>query len=188
MSSRLERAQTGQNVARWRLDRGEEEFWKQRVSLAMLADLARHAVGIMNYDGFCAAWDEALRRANLLSFHDRPEEVIDTKAMACRYTIRLGMSHRQPAEPFFGSMELRWEWDALTSARAQTIEEDVVAELLGRENAKNNQKRVDAGCQPLFSQVQRYCMPRCAEDAWRFKKTIRHREMHPDAPYRGRSR
>jgi hypothetical protein len=91
----------------------------------------------MNYDDFRAAWDEALRRANLLSFHDHPEEVIDTKAMARRYIIRLGMTHPQPAEPFFGSMELRWEWDALKSARTQTIEEDVVVELLGRADAQN---------------------------------------------------
>jgi hypothetical protein len=58
----------------------------------------------------------------------------------------------------------------------------------GCDFAEANRKRLDAGCRPLFSQVQRYCTPRCAKDAWGFRKTIRHREKHPDAPYRGRSR
>jgi hypothetical protein len=42
---------------------------------------------------------------------------------------------RRPG-PMTPPSELKWEWDALMSARTRTIEEDVLGELPGREDAK----------------------------------------------------
>jgi hypothetical protein len=90
----------------------------------------------MNYREFLAAWEEALREARVLAHGDRPEETIDPEGMERRYSVRV-MSRGEPApEPFTASMELKWEWDALISARTRTIEEDVIGELLGREDVE----------------------------------------------------
>lgn len=86
----------------------------------------------MKHDAFRAAWDAALRDAGLLTSHDRPEDSVDLATMSRKYSVLVGMFQRQPAEPFVGSMELSWQWDALHSARTQTTEEDVLTELLGR--------------------------------------------------------
>ena len=84
----------------------------------------------MQYNEFRAAWDEALRRGKVLSFHDRPEETIDVATMSRRYSVRVGMGSGAPAL-FTTSMMLEWEWDALMSARFCTTEEDLLNELLG---------------------------------------------------------
>jgi hypothetical protein len=89
----------------------------------------------MNYEAFRAAWDDALRRENLLTAQDRSDESIELGSMTRRYTILLGLVHSPPAETFLGTLELGWKWDALKSARARTTEEDVLTELLGREEA-----------------------------------------------------
>lgn len=86
----------------------------------------------MNHDAFRAAWDAALRAAGLLTRHDRPEDSVDLATMSRKYSVLVGMFQRQPAEPFMGSMELSWQWDALHSARTHTTEDDVLTELLGR--------------------------------------------------------
>ena len=88
----------------------------------------------MDYHAFRRAWDEALHRADLLAHHVRAEEGIDLASMTRTYSIRLGMDRPQPAEPFWGSMEVRWKWDALKSARTRTTEEDLLTELLGKED------------------------------------------------------
>jgi hypothetical protein len=89
----------------------------------------------MNYREFLAAWDEALLGKRVLALGDRPEETIDLEGMESRYSVRVWTFSGGPApEPFTASMELKWEWDALMSARTRTIEEDVLGELLGRED------------------------------------------------------
>jgi hypothetical protein len=86
----------------------------------------------MHYDEFRAAWDEALHRGKVLSFHDRPEETMDVATMSRTYSVRVGMSSGllMPG-PFTSSMLLGWEWDALMTARFSTTEEDLLRELLG---------------------------------------------------------
>jgi hypothetical protein len=92
----------------------------------------------MDYDAFRSAWTDALRDANLLSYNDRAEEAVALDSMSRKHFVRVGMFQGgQPAEPFMGSMELSWEWNALKSARTRTNEGDVMAELLGRDTARD---------------------------------------------------
>jgi hypothetical protein len=46
----------------------------------------------MHYEEFRAAWDHALRRGRVISFHDRPEETIDIATMDRRYMVRVGLA------------------------------------------------------------------------------------------------
>jgi hypothetical protein len=87
----------------------------------------------MNLETFRIGWDAALREARLLAHHDRAEDSIALETMARKYFVRLGLSRPRPAEPFLGSLELSWEWDALLSARTRTTEDDLLTELLGRD-------------------------------------------------------
>jgi hypothetical protein len=90
----------------------------------------------MNYREFLGAWEEAFLGKGVLAHTDRPEETIDLEGMERKYSVRVGMFCGGPSpEPFTASMELKWEWDALKSARTRTTEEDVLGELLGREGA-----------------------------------------------------
>jgi len=86
----------------------------------------------MNYDLFLAAWLRTLAAAHLqmLSF---PTETIVLRTMARAYNdyVSLGMPFR--ASRFTITAELRWEWDALSSARSETVEEDMLMQLLGDE-------------------------------------------------------
>jgi len=100
----------------------------------------------MNHDEFRKAWDDALLLRGLLSHGDRAEEVLSVSEMERRYSVRVGMfSGGQPAEPFLGSAELKWSWDALKAARTRSTEEDLLTELLGRE--------VKPAGEPLFLRV-----------------------------------
>ncbi len=85
----------------------------------------------MHYEEFRAAWDHALRRGRVISFHDRPEETIDIATMDRRYRVRVGLGAQPGPEPFTTSMLLKWEWDALISARFVTCEEDLLTQVLG---------------------------------------------------------
>lgn len=59
----------------------------------------------MDYQAFRAVWERAFHDANLHSHMDRAEETIDIGSMSRTYSTRLGMASRQPAEPFFGSID-----------------------------------------------------------------------------------
>lgn len=87
----------------------------------------------MNYDAFRRQWEAALREAGLLTHLDDAEESVALATMSRKYVLRAGAFQNQPAEPFTGSIELRWEWDALLAARARTTENDLLTTLLGRD-------------------------------------------------------
>lgn len=53
----------------------------------------------------------------------------------CRsFKTTLGSATDQPAEPFFVTASVSFEWDPLESARTYTNEDDLLTELLGRED------------------------------------------------------
>lgn len=62
--------------------------------------------------------------------------MIDVGTMARKHAVRIGLDAPQRAEPFLTSMRLGWTWSPVDSARTYTNEEDLVAELLGREQAR----------------------------------------------------
>jgi hypothetical protein len=86
----------------------------------------------MNYDLFRSAWQTALTAAHLqtLSF---PTETIVLRTMARAYKNYVSLGMLFPASRFTISAELSWEWDALMSARSETVEEDMLMQLLGDE-------------------------------------------------------
>jgi hypothetical protein len=90
----------------------------------------------MNHDAFRSAWLDALRAAGLLGYPDAPEDLIDVGSMARKHSLRVGMGAKQSAEPFFATMRLGWTWSPMHAARTHTNEEDLLAELLGREQAE----------------------------------------------------
>jgi hypothetical protein len=64
----------------------------------------------MDHDAFRSAWTGALRAADLLAYHDRPEDSVTLTTMSLKHFVRVGMFQGgQPAEPFMGSMELSWQ-------------------------------------------------------------------------------
>jgi hypothetical protein len=87
----------------------------------------------VTYDEFRAAWLLALRESGLRCFGvDALQESLELRA-----TDRIGESLVEPyyqPEPFTVCAKLRWRWDALNSARTATSEEDLLAELLGRDD------------------------------------------------------
>jgi hypothetical protein len=91
----------------------------------------------MDHDAFREAWLDALRDEELLRYPDRPDDRIELAKMSREHSVRIGMGHRQQAEPFFVSMVLGWTWSPVHAARSYTNEEDLLSELLGRKQAQD---------------------------------------------------
>lgn len=90
----------------------------------------------MDHGAFRDAWLDALRSEELLRYPDRPQDRIDLADMSREHSVRVGLGHRQDAEPFFVSMVLGWSWSPVHAARTYTSEEDLLSSLLGREQAE----------------------------------------------------
>jgi hypothetical protein len=84
----------------------------------------------MNYDLFMAAWQEALA-ASRLQLWLFPTETIVLRDMARVYKAYVSLGKLPPADAFNVTAELSWEWDALLSARSETVEEDMLMQVLG---------------------------------------------------------
>jgi hypothetical protein len=91
----------------------------------------------MDHDEFREAWLDALRAEELLRYPDRPDDRIDLAKMSREHSLRIGMGHRQQAEPFFVSMVLSWTWSPVHAARTYTNEGDLLSDLLGRKQAQD---------------------------------------------------
>ncbi len=86
----------------------------------------------MDYDLFRMAWQEVLAGAGLQvrSFTD---ETISLRNMARAYRTHVSLGGMPPADAFNVTAELSWEWDALLSARSETVEEDLLMQVLGED-------------------------------------------------------
>jgi hypothetical protein len=84
----------------------------------------------VNYDLFRIAQQEALRGAGLQmwSFAD---ETILLQNMARGYRAYVSLGGLPSAGSFSVTAELSWKWDALLSARSETVEEDMLMQVLG---------------------------------------------------------
>jgi hypothetical protein len=89
----------------------------------------------MKHEPVRTAWLDALRSQALLSRFDFSEDLIDIRTMARKHSVRIGLDMPQYAEPFLASMRLGWTWTPVHSARTYTNEDDMLSELLGREQA-----------------------------------------------------
>jgi hypothetical protein len=87
----------------------------------------------VRYDEFRDAFFAALRDAGLRPHIGRPTETIDLTTTTRRWQAALGEPIPQRTEPFLTSATVSFEWDPVESARTYTTEEDLVTELLGRD-------------------------------------------------------
>lgn len=86
----------------------------------------------MDYDAFRRVWNEELAQSRLLVFPSA-NETLDLRSMERSYSTFVEPAGGQGAEPFHVSAKLSWRWDALQTARAATTEDDMLGQLLGRE-------------------------------------------------------
>ena len=87
----------------------------------------------MRYDELRNSLLLVLRDADLFTSFDRPAETIELEGMSRGWKSTIGSGSRPEVEPFHAYGEVSFRWDALDSARTQTMEEDVVTELFGRD-------------------------------------------------------
>ncbi len=87
----------------------------------------------MRYDEVRDAFFAALSDAGLHSHLGRPTETIDLTTTTRRWQAAFGNPIPQRTEPFLASAIVSFAWDSVESARTQTTEEDLVTELLGRD-------------------------------------------------------
>ena len=98
----------------------------------------------MNYSTFRQIWDEALRTARFPLYPVSPEETINTETADRLYRVYL---HTGEAAGFHTTIEFKWNWDALLSARFATTEEDMLMQIFGdfgiHEDTTSPNMRVD---------------------------------------------
>jgi hypothetical protein len=90
----------------------------------------------VTYDEFRTAFLMALGASKLPTLGTPPmEEVLDLRTTDRTLTAGVEPAERDSAEPFHLSGRISFRWDVLETARTVTSESEVVAELLGREDA-----------------------------------------------------
>lgn len=88
----------------------------------------------VKYQEFKVMFRRALEQEQLLGWESH-EDRLNLESMSRTHESFLGGIANQDAEPIHVSCRIHWTWDALQSARTATIEEDVLTELFGREEA-----------------------------------------------------
>jgi hypothetical protein len=92
----------------------------------------------VNYDEFKAAFLAALKESKLPTISVAPgEETLNLRSMDRTFTVYVEPMGRQIGGPFHVTGAISWRWDALQTARTATTEEDLLAELLGREEGRD---------------------------------------------------
>lgn len=91
----------------------------------------------MNYSTFRQIWDEALRAARIAPSPFYPQETINQETADRLYQVYLHTKNADKPDGFHTTIEFKWCWDALLSARFASTEEDMLTEILGRASAKN---------------------------------------------------
>ena len=87
----------------------------------------------MQYHEFRDALVSALRDARF-RFMGRPGETIDLITTSRQYEAFLEAVTVQRAEPFYVAASVSFKWDPFESARTYTNEDDLLSELLGRDD------------------------------------------------------
>jgi hypothetical protein len=89
----------------------------------------------VTYENFRTAWRDALRESGLSTISPTAVETLDTRSLDRTYAVHVEPLGGQDAPPFHVTAALSWRWDILNTARAQTCDEDVLSEMLGRDGA-----------------------------------------------------
>ncbi len=89
----------------------------------------------MHYEAFRAAWNDALRASRLPTVGVYPSETLDTRDLDRNYEVVVEPLGGQDASPFHVTARLSWKWSSLNTVRNATRDEDVLVEMLGRDQA-----------------------------------------------------
>lgn len=87
----------------------------------------------VNYETFRARWIAALRASRLPTIGLYGEEQRDTRNLDRSYRVYVEPLGGQDADPFHVTAELSWVWTATNTVRGTTRDEDVLSEMLGRD-------------------------------------------------------
>jgi hypothetical protein len=90
----------------------------------------------MNYESFRSAWDDALRQSRLPMMGLYGNETLDLRSLDRTHKVYVEPLGGQDAPPFHVTATISWSWHALQTARAGTQDEDVLSEMLGRDQAE----------------------------------------------------
>ena len=147
----------------------------------------------MRYYDFRDTLVNALRDARLRFVGD-PRETIDLTTTSRQYEAFLEEVTVQRAEPFYVAASVSFEWDPFESARTYTNEDDLITELLGRDDepidTRPRRLRVDFVLKASLPHGT--AMPMLGADRWRsWSRSVHERLdsfLSTDAPeHRGRS-
>src|SRR6266545_5029550 len=90
----------------------------------------------MDYDEFKSAFLEALRESAVPILGVRPtNESLDLNSMERTVSVYVEPIDRDIGRPFHVAGQISWRWDSVHAARSRSTEEDLLSELLGREDA-----------------------------------------------------
>ena len=92
---------------------------------------------VVNYDEFKSVFMSALRESGLPMIGLTPEEVLGLRAADRTFTLGVEPIDRDIGAPFHVGATLAFRWDAIQTARTLGCEEDLLVELLGREDAQD---------------------------------------------------
>lgn len=91
----------------------------------------------MNYETFRAAWTNALQASGLPTRGFDPTETLDLRRFDRTYEVHVEPLGGQDAPPFHVRATLSWTWNSMNMVRGTTRDEDVLSEMLGRDQAED---------------------------------------------------
>ncbi len=89
----------------------------------------------VDYETFRALWIEALRASRLPTIGLHGEEQLETRNLDRSYRVYVEPLGGQDADPFHVTAELSWVWTATNTVRGRSCDEDVLSEMLGRDQS-----------------------------------------------------
>lgn len=90
----------------------------------------------MDYDLFRTAWEEARHAARLQMIGLYARETLDIRHLDREYEAYVEPLGGQDAPPFHVTAKLSWRWTNLTTVRGVLCDEDVLAEMVGRDQSE----------------------------------------------------
>lgn len=90
----------------------------------------------VNYETFRHLWIEALRASRLPLIGLYGEERLDVRNLDRSYRIYVEPLGGQDSPPFHVTAELFWDWTAANTVRGTVRDEDLLAEMLGRDQVE----------------------------------------------------
>ncbi len=127
----------------------------------------------MNYQEFRDLWHKALKATCLqIPYPISPTEKIDLSNMSWSYELIIYGGSHPKSDPFRLTATITWDWDATLSARYATTEEDMLMQIFGDFDIRDDdtvppQLRMDVGLtaslpyggvypMPALTQLQRW--------------------------------